>query len=92
MHFPIEIDVAMGRLHRLDTRLILLNLTITLMTRALYAPSTWMLISHPTNPRLSILRISYDYLPDMIKEFPTSFTMEKLLHGLVITDGENTED
>ena len=92
MRFPIEIDVPMGALPRHNTRLILLKATITLMKMALYAPSTLTLIWHPTNPRLSTLRISYDYLPDMINEFPTLFTTERLLHGLVITDGENTED
>ena len=92
MHFPVEIDVAMGQLHRLDIRHILLNLTITLMLRGLYVPSTLTLICHPTNPHLSTLRISYDYLPDMISEFHTLFTTERLLHGLVITDGENTAE
>ena len=92
MRFPIEIDVPMAVLPHHSTRLTLQRVTITLMRMALYAPSTLTLIWHPTNPRLSTLRISYDYLPDMINEFPTLFTTERLLHGLVITDGENTED
>ena len=68
MRSPIEIDVPMGALRRPNTRLILLNLTITLMLRALYAPSTLTLIYNQTNPQLTILRISYDYLPDLINE------------------------
>ena len=92
MRFPIEIDVPMAALRQHNTRLILLRVTITLMRMALYAPSTLTLIWHPTNPHRSILRISYDYWPETIEEFRTSYTTEKLLHGLVITDGENTED
>jgi len=92
MRSPIEIDVRMAALPRLDIRHILLSLTTTLMLRELYVPSTLTLICHPTNPHLSTLRISYDYLPDMIKEFHTLFTMERLLHGLVITDGESTAE
>ena len=92
MRSPIEIDVRMAGLLRPSTRHILLNLTTILMLRGLYAPSTLTLISHPTNPHLSTLRISYDYLPDMISEFHTLFTTERLLHGLVITDGESTAD
>ncbi len=67
--------------------------TITLaLIRALYVPTTLTLISHPTDKRLMILRTSYDYLPELIKEFRTLFLMVKLPVTNEITNGERTAD
>jgi hypothetical protein len=67
--------------------------TITLaLIRALYVPTT-LTISFPTTlPKHMILRISFDYLPEWIKESPISFMTVVLPHGLATTSGENTAE
>ncbi len=66
--------------------------TITLaLIRALYVPTTLTISFPPTRPMHMILRISFDYWPEWIKESPMSFMTVVLPHGLAITNGENTE-
>ena len=69
MRTPIEIDLVMGGSVTRAMRLVS-PITI-LLAKALYVPSTLTLILDRTNPRRSILRISYDYLPDLISEYLT---------------------
>ena len=92
MRGPVEIELAMVPQRHLDIRRIVLNLTIILMKKGLYAPSTLMLTLNPTNPRHSTLLISYDYLPELISEFLTSSLTSELHPGSVTTDGENTKE
>ena len=70
MRFPIEIELVMEPWETLGMRQGLATITLTLL-RAGYVPSILMPICDPTNPRRLILLISYDYLPDLISEFPT---------------------
>ena len=92
MRGPVEIELAMVPQRHLDIRRIVLNLTIILMKKGLYVPSTLMLTLNPTNPRHSTLLISYDYLPELISEFLTSSLTSELHPGSATIDGENTED
>lgn len=76
MRSPVEIDLRMGGS---VTRLIRLVSPITiLLARAGYLPLTSMLILDRTNPRLSILRISYDYWPDVIEDLSTLYLLDAL--------------
>jgi len=69
MRSPIEIELVMaGSVMR--SMLLVSPITILLL-RALYVPSTLMLILDPTNPKRMTLLISFDYLPDLINEFLT---------------------
>lgn len=92
MRSPIEIDVPMVGLLQPSTRLILLNLTITLMRQAWYVPWTWTLISTQINQPYTILRISYEYWPELIKELVTSSSTAKLQVGERTINGDCTED
>ena len=92
MRSPIEIELAMEQKRHLATRLIVLNLTIILMRRALYVPSTLTLTSNQTSPQRSTLLISFDYLPELISEFLTSSIMDESHRGWEITDGESTAE
>jgi hypothetical protein len=90
MRSPIEVDLVMGG--SVMRAMQLVSPITILLLRASYAPSTLMLIWDPNCPKRSILRISYDYLPDMISEFHTSFSTKKLPAGEETTNGENTPD
>ena len=92
MRGPVEIELAMVPRRHLDIRRIVLNLTIILMKKGLYVPSTLTLTSTQTNPRHSTLLISYDYLPELISEFLISSLTSELHPGSAITDGENTKE
>lgn len=92
MRGPVEIELAMVPRRHLDIRHIVLNLTIILMKKGLYAPSTLTLTLNPTNPRRSTLLISFDYLPELISEFLISSSTSELHPGSAITDGENTKE
>lgn len=92
MRSPIEIEVAMEPRRHLATRLIVLNLTIILMKRALFVPSTLTLISNPISQQPLTLLISFDYLPELISEFLTLSIMDESHHGWQITDGESTAE
>jgi len=90
-HFPVEIEVVMEPRRHQDIRRIVLNLTTILWAQnRLYVPSTLTLIWHPTSPRRSTLLISFDYLPELIKELAISYLTAKSLPGSETTDGENT--
>ena len=92
MRSPIEIDVVMGQLPRPGIRRTVLSLTITLMLRALYVPSTLTLTFEATNPKRSTLLISFDYLPDLISELAILSLQAKLPHTDATTSGENTQE
>lgn len=92
MRGPVEIEIVMDGRRPLATRNIALNLTIILMLRGWYVPSTLMLTCNRTNPQRSTLLISYDYWPELIEEFLISYLTAESLHGLAITDGENTKE
>ena len=69
MRTPIEIDVVMGL--RAIPRMHLVNLTITLMLMAGYAPVTYQVGLVMTPKPTMFLRISYEYLPDVIEDLVT---------------------
>lgn len=92
MRSPVEIELRMEPRRHLAIRHIVLNLTIILMKKGLYVPSTLTLTSNQTNPRHSTLLISYDYLPELISEFLISSLTSELHPGSAITDGENTKE
>jgi len=69
MRFPIEIELVMAGSVMRSMQLVS-PITILLM-KELYVPSTLTLTLNPTNPRLSTLLISFDYLPNLINEFLT---------------------
>ena len=88
MRSPIEIDVPMvGSVIHVTRRV---SPIITLLLRELYVPLTLTLILNRTQPNRSILRISCDYLPDLINEFLISSSTAKLPHINEITNGEST--
>jgi len=89
MRFPIEIELVTAGLGMPNT-LRVARITTLLFLMAGYVPSTLMPILDPTNPRRLILLISFDYLPDLIREFPTLYSTERLPAGDEITGGENT--
>ncbi len=68
MRSPVEIEARLRG--GLQTHVMLLAVvTITLiLSRKLYAPSTLMLTYDQTQPKCMTWLISYDYLPDLIKE------------------------
>ncbi len=92
MRSPVEIELRMEPRRHLAIRNIVLNLTIILMKKGLYVPSTLTLTSNQTNPRHSTLLINFDYLPELISEFLISSLMSELHPGSAITDGENTKE
>jgi hypothetical protein len=92
MRGPIEIEILTGGKRPLDIRHTVLTLTTILISQGWYVPWTLTLIFNPINPQLTTLLISYEYLPEQIEEWHTLSIMEKLLHGLGIIAGENTEE
>jgi hypothetical protein len=88
VRFPIEIDAAMELSAIRRTHLV--YLTIILMVRAGYAPLTltpiWLGIE---KPRL-YLRISYEYLPDVIEDLNTLYLLESMHQEELYGDGSNT--
>ena len=69
MHSPIEIEL---RMDGSVTRAMQLVSPITIqMLRVLYVPSILTLTCDPMHPKRSTLRISYEYLPDLISELLT---------------------
>ena len=69
MRSPIEIELVMAGSVMRSMQLV--NPITILLLKALYVPSTLMLICDPTHPKRSTLLINFDYLPDLINEFLT---------------------
>ncbi len=65
-------------------------ITIQLL-KALYVPLTLTLICNQTRQKHLTWRISYGYLPDLIKELATSSSTARLPVGKRTTSGENTQ-
>jgi hypothetical protein len=90
MRSPIEVDVVMaGSVMHVMQRVSPITI---LLLRALYVPLTLTLILDPNCPKRLILRISYDYLPDLINEFLMSYSTARLPVGKEITNGDATPD
>ena len=90
MRSPIEIDVRMGGS---VTRLINLVSPITiLLARVGYLPLTSTLIFDRTSPQRSTLRISYDYLPDVIDDLNILYFLDELHPEKPYGDGLSTAD
>ena len=85
MHFPIEIDVPMEL--RAIPRMHLVNLTITLMLTAGYVPLTYQVGLVMTPKPTMFLRISYEYLPDVIEDLVTLSFLDVIAHGELYGDG-----
>lgn len=92
MRFPVEIDVRMDGSATLHTRLAALAPITIQLAMVGYLPLTSTLIFNPTNPQLSIWRISYDYLPDVIEDLSTLYLLEKLLPEKPCGDGCDTRE
>ena len=91
MRSPIEVEwLQKAGLVTLGMPLAAATITLALI-QALYVPTTLTISFPPTLPKHMILRISFDYWPEWIKESPMSFMTVVLPHGLAITNGENTE-
>ena len=89
MRFPIEIELQMaGSVINVMQRVSPITI---LLLKALYVPTTLIAISNPTKPRHLTLLISYDYLPDLIKELVTLSSTAKLPVTEATTSGENTQ-
>ena len=89
MRSPIEIELqTAGSVINVMQRVS--PITIQLL-KALYVPLTLTLICKPTQPKHLIWRISYGYLPELIRESATLFSTAKLPVGRKTTSGENTQ-
>lgn len=89
MRSPIEIELqTAGSVINVMQRVSPITI---LLLKALYVPTTLIAISNPTKPRHLTLLISYDYLPDLIKESVTSSLTARLPVTEVTTSGENTQ-
>ena len=69
-----------------------LVITILYLIRASYVPTTLTPIWDQADTKHLTLLISFDYLPDLINEFHTLFSMARLLVTKEITSGENTQE
>ena len=71
MRSPIEIETRLRAgsvIHAMPPELAIITLTLL---RKLYVPTTLTLILDQANMKRSTLRISYEYLPDLISELLT---------------------
>ena len=85
MRTPIEIDVVMGSRGIVRTHLV--SLTITLMLLAGYAPVTYQVGLVMTPKPTMFLRISYEYLPDVIEDLVTLSFLDVIAHEELYGDG-----
>lgn len=86
MRFPIEIELQMaGSVMHVMQRVSPITI---LLLKALYVPSTLTLISGRTKQSPMTLLISYDYLPDLIKESHILSLTAKSQATNSITNGE----
>jgi len=89
MRFPIEVELQTdGSVINVMQRVS--PITIQLL-KALFVPLMCQVISNPMRPRHLIWRISYGYLPELIKESATLSSTAKLPVGRKTISGENTQ-
>ena len=71
MRSPIEIEIPLkvgSPMLAMRPELVIITLSLI---RALYVPTTLMLILDQANMKSTTLLISFDYLPELISEFLT---------------------
>lgn len=89
MLFPIEVELQTdGSVINVMQRVS--PITIQLL-KALFVPLMCQVISNPMRPRHLTWRISYGYLPELIKESATLSSTAKLPVGRKTISGENTQ-
>mgnify|MGYP006933436827 CR=1 FL=1 len=90
MRSPIEVELHLKGGSVINVMQRVSPITIQLL-KALYVPLTLTLICNQTRLKPLILRISYGYLPELIRESVTSSSTAKLPVGRKTTSGENTQ-
>ena len=90
MRSPIEVELHQRGGSVINVMQRVSPITIQLL-KALYVPLTLTLICKPTQPKHLIWRISYGYLPELIKESATLSLTARLPVGERTTSGENTQ-
>ena len=90
MRGPIEVELCLRGGSVIDVMQRVSPITIQLL-KALFVPLTLTLICNPIQPKHLILRISYVYLPELIKELAISSSIPKLPVGKRTTSGESTQ-
>lgn len=89
MRFPIEVELQTdGSVINVMQRVS--PITIQLL-KALFVPLMCQVISNPMRPRHLTWRISYGYLPELIRESATLSSTAKLPVGRKTISGENTQ-
>lgn len=89
MRFPIEVELQTDG-SVIDVMQRVSPITIQLL-KALFVPLMCQVISNPMRPRHLTWRISYGYLPELIKESATLSSTAKLPVGRKTISGENTQ-
>jgi len=89
MRFPIEVELQTDG-SVIDVMQRVSPITIQLL-KGLFVPLMYQVISNPMRPRLLTWRISYGYLPELIKESVTLSSTAKLPVGRKTISGENTQ-
>lgn len=89
MRFPIEVELQTDG-SVIDVMQRVSPITIQLL-KALFVPLICQVISNPMRPRHLTWRISYGYLPELIKESATLSSTAKLPVGRKTISGENTQ-
>ena len=64
----------------------------TLLLKVGYAPLTYLPVLVMTPKPVLFLRISFDYLPDVIEDLVTSYILEELQAAEAYGVGENTPE
>ena len=90
MRSPIEVELHLKGGSVINVMQRVSPITIQLL-KALYVPLTLTLICKPTQLKHLIWRISYGYLPELIRESVTLSLTAKLPVGKRTTSGENTQ-
>lgn len=89
MRFPIEVELQTDG-SVIDVMQRVSPITIQLL-KALFVPLMCQVISNPMRPRHLTWRISYGYLPELIRESATLSSTAKLPVGRKTISGENTQ-
>ena len=71
MRFPIEVELRLKGGSVINAMPLGLAIITHRLIRALYVPTTLTPICDPADTKHLTLLISFDYLPDLIKEFLT---------------------
>ena len=90
MRGPIEIELHQRGGSVINVMQRVSPITIQLL-KALFVPLTLTLTCNPTQPKHLTWRISYGYLPEVIKESATLSSTAKLPVGRKTISGENTQ-